>query len=87
MNSNQINDYSRYDAVLDPATKRFCATAANIARALGINAATVSRNFTAARRYGKYKQYLDIDDVVSTPPPSRGRPSNHSIENRNLKIA
>ena len=78
-----ILDFSKFDAVLDPATLRLCAPAADIARGLGITPAAVSRNFRTARRYGKCGQYIDITDVVSARRPRRGRPHKNPARNNN----
>jgi hypothetical protein len=64
--------------VIDPATKRMCATAADIARGAGVHPSTIAR-ITTARRYAGGR-YLDIADVLTELAKARhcGRPKRGS---------
>ncbi len=61
-------------SVIDPASGRVCATAADIARGAGVHPSTIAR-ITCARRYAGGR-YLDVADVFVELANARhrGRP-------------
>lgn len=71
------------DARIDPETKRYCATQAEICKAMKIHPYQVSKCFP--RRYRK--RYLDVLDVMEarnrTPRP--GRPKKYQLTERSVR--